>query len=179
MNKYKEILDTVFLSGATCGISTFALNLITILYWQRDGFDFLEIALMTIIAGVFLFISVLMSNIYFLNKGIRNAIKTDSSIIKRIYQVLLSLIIATIIFIILDAAFFIIDDSISQDYASMLKEMAERNGDTLAGFDDFASLPSGIQNAISTFIIGFLGSLVSLIFVKKDGKLFKNENNWS
>lgn len=85
-----------------------------------------------------------------MNKGIRNAIKADSSVIKRIYQVLLSLIIAMIVFLILDVIFFIIDDSISQDYANMLKEMAEKNGDTLPGFDDFASLPFGIQNAILT-----------------------------
>ncbi len=179
MNKYKEIYESIFTAGIICGFATFVLNFITISYWQRDGFDFLEIALMTIMAGLFLFISILPSNTYFLNKGIRNAIKADSFVIKRIYQVLLSLIIAMIVFLILDAIFFIIDDSISQDYANMLKEMAERNGDTLPGFDDFASLPFGIQNAILTFIIGLLGSLVSLAFVKKDGELFKNENSWN
>lgn len=51
--------------------------------------------------------------------------------------------------------------------------MAENNGDTLPGFDDYASLPFGIQNAILTFIIGLLGSLISLAFVKKDGQLLK------
>jgi len=179
MNKYKEIFEAIFRAGVICGFATFVLNFITISYWQRDGFDFLEIALMTIMAGLFLFISTLPTNISFLNKGIRDAIKADTPMIKRIYQVLLSLVIAMITFLILDAIFFIIDDSISQDYANMLKEMAERNGDTLPGFDDFASLPFGIQNAIFTFTIGFLGSLVSLAFVKKDGELFKDENSWN
>jgi len=173
MNKYKEIFDSIFRGGIIGGFATFILNLITISYWQRDGFDFLEIALMTIMAGLFLFISTLSSNIYFLNNGIRNALKADSSVIKRIYQVLLSLIIAMLVFLMLDAIFFITDDSIAQDYAYMLKEMAENNGDTLPGFDDYASLPFGIQNVILTFIIGLLGSLISLAFVKKDGQLLK------
>ena len=173
MNKYKEIFDSIFMGGIIGGFVTFILNLITISYWQRDGFDFLEIALMTIMAGLFLFISTLSSNIYFLNNGIRNALKADSSVIKRTYQVLLSLIIAMLVFLMLDAIFFITDDSIAQDYAYMLKEMAENNGDTLPGFNDYASLPFGIQNAILTFIIGLLGSLISLAFVKKDGQLLK------
>ena len=173
MNKYKEIFDSIFRGGIIGGFATFILNLITISYWQRDGFDFLEIALMTIMAGIFLFISTLSSNIYFLNNGIRNALKADSSVIKRTYQVLLSLIIAMLVFLMLDAIFFITDDSIAQDYAYMLKEMTENNGDTLPGFDDYASLPFGIQNAILTFIIGLLGSLISLAFVKKDGQLLK------
>tara|TARA_B100001059_G_C17722285_1_gene521405 strand:- start:315 stop:839 length:525 start_codon:yes stop_codon:yes gene_type:complete len=173
MNKYKEIFDSIFRGGIIGGFATFILNLITISYWQRDGFDFLEIALMTIMAGLFLFISTLSSNIYFLNNGIRNALKADSSVIKRTYQVLLSLIIAMLVFLMLDAIFFITDDSIAQDYAYMLKEMTENNGDTLPGFDDYASLPFGIQNAILTFIIGLLGSLISLAFVKKDGQLLK------
>lgn len=88
MNKYKEIFDSIFMGGIIGGFVTFILNLITISYWQRDGFDFLEIALMTIMAGLFLFISTLSSNIYFLNNGIRNALKADSSVIKRTYQVL-------------------------------------------------------------------------------------------
>jgi len=57
MNKYKEIFEAIFRAGVICGFATFVLNFITISYWQRDGFDFLEIALMTIMAGLFLFIS--------------------------------------------------------------------------------------------------------------------------
>ena len=59
MNKYKEIFDSIFMGGIIGGFATFILNLITISFWQRDGFDFLEIALMTIMAGLFLFISTL------------------------------------------------------------------------------------------------------------------------
>ena len=172
MKKYKEVLEAVFLSGLVCGFSTFALNFMTVSYWKSDGFDFLEIAFITIIAGLYMFISILPSNIYFLNKGIKDAIESESMLINRTIQVLLSLVVAMLIFLLLDLLLFTLDDSIPQTYANMLKEMAESNGDDLPGFEGFAKLPLGIQNAILTFTIGLIGALVSLIFIKKDGILF-------
>ncbi|MDO4229876.1 MAG: hypothetical protein Q4C98_08680 [Capnocytophaga sp.] len=78
----------------------------------------------------------------------------------------------------METIFFVIDGSISRDYANMLENMAEKNGDTLLGIEEFRNIPFGFQNAILTFAIGLIAAFFSLVFIKKDGKFFKNENSW-
>jgi|GEM_PF-1957161 len=173
--KYQESLEEVFANGALTGLVTFVMSCLTILYWKRDGFDFLEISFMSIIAGIYLFIIIIPMNIIFLNRGIRYGLKNDLPILKRVYQVLLSLIIGMAVFLLLDSIYFLVDNSISKDFAQSLKEMSEANGRQLAGIEEFASLPFGVQNGILTFVLGLLGSFISLAFIKRDGQLIKNQ----
>lgn len=74
MNKYKKILESILMAGMVCGFTTFVLNFITVSYWQRDGFDFLEIALMTIVAGLFLFILKEMEKHYLVLKSLQDCL---------------------------------------------------------------------------------------------------------
>ncbi|RTY94831.1 hypothetical protein EKM05_05825 [Flavobacterium sp. GSP27] len=170
--------ENILLAGILVGVFTSALTIITLLYWQRDGLDLLEISFMSILAGFFLFMCIIPINIIMLNKNIKEVLKNKEKSSKRIYQILLSFLIGFIIFLIIDYVYFLFDSSIPAKFAESLRKMAEKNGDSVLGMDDFANLPFGVQNGILTFIFGLIGAFISLPFIKKDGILYKSENNW-
>lgn len=168
----------ILLTGILVGVLTSALTIITLLYWQRDGLDLLEISFMSILAGLFLLICIIPINIIMLNKNIKEVLINKEKSSKRIYQILISFLIGFIIFLIIDYVYFLLDSSIPAKFAESLRKIAEKNGDSIQGMDDFANLPFGLQNGILTFIFGLIGTFISLPFIKKDGILDKPENNW-
>lgn len=163
----KNNYEYIIINGVIVGFLTFLLNLLTLVYWHRDGFDLIEVSLMPILAGFYLFIVSLVFNGTFLNNGIKKCLLINIKPLKRIYQVLISLLISLLIFILFDSILFTVNNDISVDYAISLKEMAEAYGESSLDISQFMNLPFSIQNLMVTFIIGLISSFISLIFIKK------------
>ena len=170
-------IEYILTNSLVIGFLVFIISYTTIFLWHINGFDTMELSLMSIISGIYFFIIVIVSNIFYLNKGIKNCNLNSIKYMKRIYQVLLTLIISYLTYLILDYVFFLIDDSMSRDFAIGLKNFAESNNKNLDGIDEFVNLSFGIQNSIVTFVFGLLGSLISLIFITKSGDLFKSKSS--
>lgn len=170
VKKTEELILVSFVTGLT----VFILSIATVILWKRDGFDLLETSLMSMLSGIYFLVITIIANIISLNKYIRSSIKNNMAPIKRFFQVLIVLGVSFLIFLIFDTVFFLIDNSISKDYANALVELAEKSGSSLDTntLENFAKLPFALQNGIVTFILAFIGSMISLLFVKKDGILF-------
>lgn len=118
-----------------------------------------------------MFTGIIISSVVGINSKNKNLTNNNIKPISKIYSVLIVFGFSLITFVIVDCFSFIIDDSISKDYAQTLLNMAAENEESLEGAELFASLPFSIQNFLSTFILGFIGSLISLLFIRKNGKL--------
>jgi hypothetical protein len=170
INKTEELL----LLGLTVGIIVFLLSVITVLYWQRDGIDLIEVSFMSIISGLYFFLVIIIANIIGLNKYIRTMIGDGRTPFKRIIQIFIILLTSFMVYAAFDSVYFLIDKSISAEYAEALLNLANKSGDSLnkRTLEDFAKLPFALQNGIVTFIFAGISSVISLAFIKKDGVLF-------
>lgn len=173
-NKVRRIEHLLGIS-LIVGSIVFILSLITILRWQDEGFDLLEVSFMSIISGVYFMIVIIVVNIIGLNMYIRDTIKSGHQPILRILQILLIFVLSFVIYLLLDSVFFIFDSSISKEYAESLIELSQKNGGKLeeSSLSDFANLPFSLQNGIITSVFALIGSFISLPFIKRDGILIK------
>ena len=161
--------------GVVAGLLVFLLVFINTLTWQTDGFSMIEGSLLSLIGAFYIFITLLVVEIWGINKYIRECIAEQNQFLKKWYSVGITLIVCFLTFVLLDSLLFLIDDSVSKDYAATLQKFIKESGGNTAGIKQIASLPFALQNGIATFISGFLASLLSLIFIKKDGQLIKNK----
>lgn len=167
--------EDLFMLSLITGVLVFLVSLTTVLLWTKDGISLLEVAFMPIISGLYYFILIIVANIIGLNRYIRTTVRDGRTPIIRTLQVLFVLIVSFIIYVFLDSSYFMFDNSISSDYAEALIELSEKNNgsvdiDSVSGF---AQIPFSLQNGIITFVFAFIGSLISLIFIKKDGVLMR------
>ncbi|MBA3986231.1 MAG: hypothetical protein H0X63_06600 [Flavobacteriales bacterium] len=170
LNINKQHFKLLELSMINSLIITFLL-FFTVSYWQKDGLSLFEISFMAIIGGIYFFIVTLFTSIIGLNSYIRSCLVRDIIPLRRIIQISIFFFLSFLIFIVLDTLLFLIDDSISIDYAKSLAEIAKANNQEMEGLEDFKNFPFSIQNGITTLIFGFLGSLLSLAFLRKNGQL--------
>jgi len=174
LKHHGKVLDL----GLFSGMSLFVLTFITCLYWLQDGFDMIEVSLLTIISGFYFLLIIPIANSIGLNKYIRKTLDAGKKPLKRIHLVLIVFGISLLTYVLLDSVFFLIDKSVSLEYADALKYLANTNNQPVEGMDSFTKIPFSIQNVIVTFILGLLGSFISLLFVKKNGKSIKTEESW-
>lgn len=174
MKKLIKKSEELLLLGLTAGIIVFLLSVITVLYWRRDGIDLLEVSFMSILSGLYFFIVIIVSNIIGLNRYIRLMLEDGHIPFKKITQIFIVLLSSFVVYAAFDSIYFLVDKSISADYAEALMNLANRSGDSLnkRTLEDFARLPFALQNGIVTFTFAVVGSLISLAFIKKDGVLF-------
>lgn len=162
MSKFKKWNPTVEI-GLFSGSATFFSTLLLVMYWHRDGFDELELILMSIIAGVFLFFFTLLFNYVLLKPSLIKKREKNEPIPKRRYLLLIILIVSLISYLVMDYFLFLVNKSISVDYLSFLNSLDENTDNHLKDVYPFAFL-----NSIVTLIFGFLSALFSLSFMKKN-----------
>jgi hypothetical protein len=165
-NKYYELIK----KSAILGFVLFFCNYLILSLWQdENGFTLIELSFIPIITGFLYFFLVIIFNAYFTNKFVKNNL--DFKFKKWILLVII-LSVSFISFVIFDSLMFLFDNSISHDYAEGLKNILERDNQDTSSIKDFYYLPNSIQNGIVTLLLGVISSLFSLLFVKKNGKLF-------
>ncbi len=172
----KDKIGPVIETGLMVGLGTFILSYATLIFWNRNGFDWLEISLMTMLAGLYFFIVIIPANVFMLNRYTRSMLENGEQPIGRFYQVLIVVAVAIGMYLTIDSLMFLVDDTIPVAFGEALKQMAVDNGRTIAGMDEFATLPFGVQNGILTLLFGLVGALISLPFLKKNGHLFGSKN---
>ncbi|MDR2204890.1 MAG: hypothetical protein LBE36_01855 [Flavobacteriaceae bacterium] len=158
-------------SFVIAGISL--LLMYTIVYfWKRDGFDNIEISLLSIIAFIILLPTTIICDAFFINKYRALTISIPEKPIKKIFSVFIVFFLVLFIMSAIDFIFFFgIDDSLSYEYASELELIMKNSGMDTKGIKDFYRLPFFIQNIGANIAGLLLGSLISLFFIKKDGYL--------
>ena len=163
--------------GILIGVITFILTFLTTTLWQNDGISMGETILLPLIGGFYLFLSIIIFNIIGINKVRKLIIKNGGQPMKRIYEVLIVILISIMIYTLLDSICFIFDDSLSNDYASSLEALLKSTGEKTDDIKDFEKLPFSIQNIFSSIFSAIISGLISLPFIKKDGEIFKSKND--
>ena len=169
LHRYADL----FKAGLVNGLLSFILIICTLLYWKSDGFSVLEISFMAILGGFFYFFTCLGVSVWHINDHNKNARSRQEKPGKRWVAILLVLILGFVVLLLLDTVYFLIDDSISLEFAEALKTLMKQNNQSIKGIDEFARLPFLTQNGIVTFMGGLLGGLLAAPLIKKDGVLFK------
>jgi hypothetical protein len=158
MSKLKKWIKAIEI-GIYTGAATFFFTLFSVMYWHRDGFDEIELILVSIIAGLFFFFFTLLFNYIVLKP---NLIKKKKASLKRRYLLLAIPLIAFAVYFIMDYFLFLVDESIPSDYLSFLNSLSTDTNDKLTEV-----YPLAFLNSVVTLFFGFLGSLFSLSFIKK------------
>lgn len=155
LNKWMPVIE----SGIIVGAITFLLTFITILYWQGNGLNDVELTLMSVLAGFILLLSQIIVNITVNRK---RGFKTGESFKKR-YIVLIVFSVSFVTYITLDSLYFLYDDSLSLDYISFLNDSITSAADKVIDV-----YPFGLFNSFVTVIIGFIGTGISAFLIKKN-----------
>jgi len=171
IDKIKKVIPLLEL-GMLVGVITFLLTLLTTTLWQFDGISMIELIMLPLVGGFYLFLSIIVVNIVGINKVRKLNIKSNMQPIKKFYQVLIVISISILFYTLLDSIYFIFDNSLSTDYASSLESVLSATGESTADFKDFEKLPFSIQNIFSSISVAIISGLISLPFIKVDGKIF-------
>jgi len=171
IDKIKKVIPLLEL-GMLVGVITFLLTLLTTTLWQFDGISMIELIMLPLVGGFYLFLSIIVVNIVGINKVRKLNIKSNMQPIKKFYQVLIVISISILFYTLLDSSYFIFDSSLSTDYASSLESVLSATGESTADFKDFEKLPFSIQNIFSSISVAIISGLISLPFIKVDGKIF-------
>ena len=174
IQQIKKNLATIEL-GILIGLFTFLLTLLTTTIWQNNGISMGELIMLPLIGGFYLFLTTIVINIIGINKIRRLEIKNNVLPIKKIYQVLIIIVVSILIYTILDSIYFLFDSSLSKDYASSLDALLKSTGETTEEVKDFENIPFSIQNIFSSITSAIITGLISLPFIKSDGELFKSK----
>ena len=149
---------------------------VTVYYLHRDGFDLIDISILSVIAGIYLFFTTFFLNVWWINAYRKNSIENDITPLKTIYSILLILLFVTILLLLFDYFFFhFIDNSISYSFAEELGKFMESSGKSSEELDEFREMPFIWQNGAVNFASILIACLFSWIFIKKDGVLFKSK----
>ena len=175
IKKYTPIFEI----GVLEGFITFVLTFLITFCWNSDGLGLLEFSFLPLIAGFFLFFTVLILNIIYLNKIIKNSFRVSENQRFNKY-IMLSIVLVTSVFTytIIDFLVFLFDDSLPKEYAKGLIEFLRKNGSPTEGMEEFSNLSFGIQNLISNLVSSFIACLLSIPFIKKDGEFFKTKRDF-
>jgi hypothetical protein len=158
-------------AGIIVGSLLFLLTYTTCLLLQSDGYSISEMILLTLLPGVYFALLVIPFYVYHLNKYIKETIKAKATPQNRFIQILLVFIVSVLVYFILDFIVYLLDNSISYDFAKALSNIPSQNKLSQDDIAEFAKEPFATQTGIVTTILGAMGALFSLIFIKKDGNL--------
>ncbi|MEM0542914.1 DUF4199 family protein [Flavobacterium sp. j3] len=176
IQKIKKIIPLVEL-GMLIGVITFLLTLLTTTLLQNNGISMGEVIMLPLIGGFYLFLTIIIVNIIGINKVRKLDIKKTEQPLKKLYQVLIVILISILIYTILDSIYFLFDNSLSKDYASSLEDLLQSSGEKTDDIKDFEMLPFSVQNIFSSIFSAIIAGLISLPFIKKDGEIFKSKND--
>lgn len=167
IQKIKKEILTIEL-GVLIGLITFTLTLLTTFFWQGNGFTMGETLMLPLIGGFYLFVTTIIVNIIGINRVRKLTQKNNILNIKKLYQVIIVLLISILAYTLLDSIYFIFDNSLSIDYANSLEALLKSTGENTDDMKDFEKLPFSVQNIFSSLFSAILSGLISLPFIKSD-----------
>lgn len=156
--------------GVLGGFALFFLFFITAFYLQINGLTLMEAMTIFLICTLYYFSIIIFLGTWGFNKYIRETVNIQRSFGKRFLLITIFAVVCFLVYSILDGLYFLLDDSLSVEFAGCLKKMP----DSPDYVDDFSEYPFSYI-AIST-PLGFLGVFVTMLLVKKDGQLIKNKS---
>lgn len=172
----RQQLIKIFELSALCAIVLFTSTYITIYQWQADGFDLIEASFLSILTGAYFVILLLIVSAFGINWTIRLSLRDGATPWSRLtYSAALVFISLAIFFVVDSVYFFLVDNSISADYGQALADLSRQQHKQLPGMDEFKNMPFSLQNGMVTAIFGVIGSLLSLVVIRKDGELFRSQ----
>ncbi len=150
-------------------IITFLLSYTIAYIFGADGFDIMEVALMSITPAVFAFIVSIIAVAVMINKYRQSMFKIDVTPVKRIPSVLIVFVSSVVLLLVLDSAFFfLIDKSIPHGFADTMLDSLPDNANFRHNYLKIREMPFMVQNGV--FIAGatLIGCLISALFLKKE-----------
>jgi hypothetical protein len=174
--KIKKLIP-LFELAVIIGIITFFLTLLTTTLWQNNGISMVEILMLPLVGGFYLFLTTLIVNIICINKVRELVVKNKEQHTKKFFQVLIVISISILIYTMLDSIYFLFDNSLSIDYTRSLVSLFQSSNEKYNDMINFEKLPFSIQNLFSNLFSVILAGLISLLFIKKDGEIFKSKND--
>lgn len=173
-NTKNNNLPFIIETAVIISLITFFLTYTTSYIWLRDGFDLMEASFLSILTSAFFFGCFLVIGIWKLNSFKSFCLKNNIKPFNKYILVSLILLFSLFFYVLLDTfIFYFVDRSIPEAFADSLSKLAESSDKKLRGIEDFRAMPFSLQNIVVNFIALFLAGLISLPFIKKDGKLFK------
>lgn len=155
-NHLKYFLENALLVS----IIALVANYIFCYLWLSDGLSFGEIMYMSVSTGVIFFVSISFLNIICLSGYYSYCRKFNIIPYKLFIQVLLLSSFISILSLILDFLFSLMDNSISQSYAAGLEKFFLTDA-TRSDFEFFFNWPFFIQNIFSNLFFIILATWIS------------------
>lgn len=149
-------------------ISFVASNLV-IYFWKRDGFDFIELSVLSILSSFIVLIVILIVDSVMLSKYYKSCVNEQINFLKNIFQILILTALVIGFSLFFDWALFSIDNSVSLEYAESLRQFLidQHADDQVAGIDEFAELPFLIQNIFLFSFFVLLSVFISVWLAKR------------
>lgn len=157
-------------------LSALFLTYLTLYYWKRNGFDDLEIGLIALLSSIYLLFTSIILNIWLQNKYRSTCILNHHKPFKKIYSFLIIICMTAVIVFLLDAIFYyFIDKSVPIAYAEKLEELMIRSHQSEEVIKAFYDFPLMIQNSVVVIGAILLSGIISLPFIRKDGKFLRHD----
>jgi hypothetical protein len=164
-SKLKKIIAFAEPSIAV-GLSVFFIIFLITFLLQMNGLSLLEVFILPFISGIILFFGLFIANFIVIKR-----IKADinfSLTENKFIHVLLIFFFTLIIYILLDSILYLIDDSLSKEYASAIYKFSDPGDiETQEGLEN---LPFSIQNLIVTIFFGLFSMICTLPFINTKTK---------
>ncbi len=166
-------------AGIISGLITFAISYIILYRWQRDGFNTMEISLMAILTGIIIFFITIAVTIWHVNQYRKDCNIENIIPMKKVWSVLIIAVLSLLFLSLFDSIlFYFIDKSIPQSYAEGLSNLVRSSGQETDSLNEFDEIPFMLQNSVVIIIAAIFGSLISILFIKKDGIIFGTTNDY-
>lgn len=166
-------------AGIISGLITFIISYIILYQWQKDGFTTMEISLMAILTAIIIFFIVIAVTIWQVNQYRKDCTIESVVPIKKVWSVLIIAILSFLFLSLFDSIlFYLIDKSIPQSYAEGLGDLMKSSGQSIESLNDFDEIPFMLQNGVIIIIAAVIGSMISILFIKKDGVIFGANDNY-
>jgi hypothetical protein len=180
MNKKNNLLFSSHIQAALIiALTTFILSYVILYQWQKDGFSIMEISVMALLTAIIIFFIIIAVNIWHVNNYRKKSIVKGINPIKKVWSVIIIAIASFTLLSLFDSLlFYFVDKSIPQSYAEGLGDLLKSSGQSTESLNEFNEMPFMLQNGIVIFIAAIIGSLISLIFIKKDGQLLGTDSNY-
>lgn len=164
-SKLKKIIAFAEPSLVVGLIIFFIIFLITFLL-QMNGLSLLEVFILPFISGIILFFGLFFANFIVIKRMKKN--KNFNLTKNKFIHVLLIFFFTLIMYILLDSILYLIDDSLSKEYASAINKFSDP-GDIEAQ-EGLKNLPFSIQNLIVTIFFGLFSVICTLPFINTKTK---------
>ena len=171
MEQLKKIIP-LFETGAIIGVITFVLTIISTTLVQRGGISLNETLLLLVITGFYLLLAIVFTCPSAINKFRKITLKDNVQPSKKIYQILIILLVSLSTYFLADTFMFLLDSSLSKEYSHSLQILTnETSEQETKEWSEVAELPFGIQNIFINIFFALIGGLISLGLTKSNEAL--------